>query len=284
MEQFQFTSFFRVTGYQSLLSASDTSYAVTALLEYEAPTEATADDPAPPDDEEKSSVEAFNNAYDALGTHMEPAGGPMRGMGAEGSDASTLVNGGNLSATLGLGAGIRHAMTVQKSIIQTAVGLVERNAIPLLRHFRYAYVTSSSVGGENQMSRTDLIRSGGNRNGSNGNDTRDHILSKPLALTRLAHYLMDMNRENGRWTGPKARPLVLIADRPRTGTCLVVGYEYPERAGNFVKNRFGKHFEMTAESMNGTFKFDSFDSNVVEVSGADVNRFLEQLHYLLDSM
>ena len=92
-----------------------------------------------------------------------------------------------------------------------------------------------------------------------------------------------MNRENGKWTGAKARPLVLIADKPRNDTCLIVGYEYPERAGDFVKNSFGKHFEMTAEATNGTFKFDSFDSNVVEVNAGDVQRFMEQLHYLLDS-
>jgi len=36
--------------------------------------------------------------------------------------------------------------------------------------------------------------------------------------------------------------------------------------------------------MKGTFKFDSFDSNVVEVDGNDVQRFIEQLHYMMDSM
>ena len=33
LPQLEFTSFVRVTGYQSLLSASDTSYALSALLE-----------------------------------------------------------------------------------------------------------------------------------------------------------------------------------------------------------------------------------------------------------
>jgi cell division control protein 45 len=36
--------------------------------------------------------------------------------------------------------------------------------------------------------------------------------------------------------------------------------------------------------MKGTFRFDSFDSNVVEVDGKDVQRFMEQLHYMMDSM
>ena len=284
LDRFEFTSFTRVTGYSSLLSASDASYAVTALLEYEAPSGTTTESDDPGDIIDKNNtvgIEAFNNAYDALGTHSsEPMGGLLNGMNTEGYDSSNLVNGGNLSTNIGIGAGIRRAMALQKSIIHTAVGLSERGAIALLRHFRYAHVTSSSVG-ENQIIRTDLIRSANN---NAGNDKRDHIFSKPLALTRLAHFLMNMNRENGKWIGTKARPLILIADKPRSNTCLIVGYEYPERAGDFLKNAFGKHFEMTAKSMNGTFKFDSFDSNVVEVDAGDVQRFMEQLHYLLDSM
>jgi cell division control protein 45 len=284
LEHFQFTSFNRITGYQSQLSASDTSYAVTALLEYEPKSLSSNDGDAESSEDDSNgravSVEAFNNAYDALGTHSVPMRGMLTGLNNEGYDSSNLVNGGNLSANIGLGAGLRHAMALQKSIIQTAVGLMERGSIALLKHFRYAHVTSSStVLGDTRSS--EFIQS---KNNNTGNEKRDHILSKPLALTRLAQFLMTLNRENGKWTGPKARPLVLIADKPRTNTCLVVGYEYPDRPGHFIKNRFGKHFELTAESMNCTYKFDSFDSNVVEVAAGDVQRFMEQLHYFLDTV
>lgn len=264
-----------MTGYQSLLSASDTSYAVTALLECEAP--GSSDEQA---DEEKQLIESFNIALDALNSNMAP-GSNIGGLGSEGRDASSLVNGGSLSGNSGIGAGIRLAMSLQKTIIQTAVGLVDRGAISRLRHFRYAYLNCTSAG-ENQTARADLIRTS---NKSTPNDeAKHHIFAKPLALSRLAHYLMDMHRESQKWTGAKSRPLVLLAEKPLTGTYLVVGYEYPERAGNFLKNRFGQNFELTAKSMNGTFKFDSFDSNVVEVNGDDVQRFIEQLHYLMDSI
>jgi cell division control protein 45 len=275
LENFEFTSFFRVTGYQSLLSASDTSHAVTALLECETPATAAAD--ANQIDEDKAAIESFNIAYDALNSNVAPSVG-LNGLSNEGHDAASLVNGGNLSGNTGIGAGIRLAMSLQRTIISTAVGLVDRNAITRLRHFRYAYLTCTSAG-ENQTQRSDLIRTPAIHD-----EQKQHIFAKPLALSRLAHYLMDMHRENGKWTGAKARPLVLMAEKPNTGTYLVVGYEYPERAGNFVKNRFGINFELTAKSMNGTFKFDSFDSNVVEVNGSDVQRFIEQLHYLMDSI
>ena len=310
LDRFEFTSFSRVTGYASLLSASDASYAVTALLEHEPARSTLHDRPG----DGSADIEAFHHAYDALGSHSlsEAIGGIWKASTTdhtthtEGTNASNLVNGGSLSGTVGIGAGLRRAMVLQKAIVHTAVGLVERNAIALLRHFRYAHVASSSSSssssslGGHIVRTNDLIRSNQADHGGGGSagDHEHHLFSKPLALTRLAHFLMDMHRENGKWTGLKARPLVMIADQPpkrhtndgttstssNNHTCLIVGYEYPERSGDFVRNAFGKHFEMTAKSMNGNFRFDSFHSNVVEVDAGDVQRFMEQLHYLLDSM
>ncbi|KAL3945090.1 MAG: hypothetical protein SGBAC_000819 [Bacillariaceae sp.] len=290
LTNWRFTSFFRITGYQSLLSASDTSYAVTALLECETPaSKALEADPNSHDyDEEKMMVEAFNIAYDALNCNTTPnsanGSSSWNGVFAEGRDTSTLVNGGSLSGSTGLGAGLRMAMNLQRLVINTAVSLVDREAVTRLRHFRYAYLNCTSAG-ENKTARSDLVTSSSKNNKSSKDDeNKHHQFAKPLALTRLAHYLMDMHRENGKWTGNKSRPLVLLAEKPRTGTYLVVGYEYPQKSGTFVKNRFGNNFELTAKSMNGTFRFDSFDSNVVEVNGDDVQRFIEQLHYLMDSI
>jgi cell division control protein 45 len=36
--------------------------------------------------------------------------------------------------------------------------------------------------------------------------------------------------------------------------------------------------------MRGMFWFDSFDSNVVEVAARDVQKFLEQLHYMMEQV
>ncbi len=93
-----------------------------------------------------------------------------------------------------------------------------------------------------------------------------HVFAKPLVLTKLAHFLMDMLRENGKWTEPKSRLLVLLTEKPRTGTYMVMGYECPEEAGNVVRNKFGQNFKSVAASMRGTFWFHSFDSNVAEVA------------------
>mmetsp|Transcript_7450 Transcript_7450/g.16893 ORF Transcript_7450/g.16893 Transcript_7450/m.16893 type:complete len:897 (-) Transcript_7450:182-2872(-) len=310
-----YTGFVRVTGYKSLLSASDMSYAVTALLECSAAAmdgAAKANNSSKEGDngddnllneedrEDRETVEAFNVAFDALnsnGSTSSAATGTLTSMegGVEGGDLSNLVNGGNMTGTTGLGAGIRLAMTLQRNIMATARSLVDRNAITRLSHFRYAYLHCSSSGGSggsgggrsSKVVTPDANNKNGDNNGSSSSRSRNsdfHVFAKPLVLTKLAHFLMDMHRENGKWTGTKSRPLVLLAEKPRSNTYMVVGYEYPEEAGNVVRNKFGQNFELAAKSMKGMFWFDSFDSNVVEVAAKDVQKFLEQLHYMMEQV
>lgn len=292
-----YTGFVRVTGYKSLLSASDMSYAVTALLECSAAAmdgsassnEGDDDDLLSEEDrEDREMVEAFNVAFDALNSNgsTTSATGALTTMdgGVEGGDLSNLVNGGNMTGTTGLGAGIRLAMTLQRNIMATARGLVDRNAITRLAHFRYAYLhCSSSAGSSNSGPGARVVTPDASKAEKRGGN-QFHVFAKPLVLTKLAHFLMDMHRENGRWTGDRSRPLVLLAEKPRANTYMVVGYEYPEEAGNVVRNKFGQNFEMAAKSMKGTFWFDSFDSNVVEVAARDVHKFLEQLHYMMEQL
>jgi cell division control protein 45 len=316
LENVKYTGFVRVTGYKSRLSASDMSYAVTALLECSAAAmvggasnssnvDDTNGDPLAglneEDREDREMIEAFNVAFDALNSN---GGGPVSSSsesmltevgGGEGADLSNLVNGGNMTGTTGLGAGIRLAMTLQRTIMSTARGLVDRNAITRLSHFRYAYLHCTSGGGggatlSNSSSNGRVVTpdASGNKYGetstTNNRSNQFHVFAKPLVLTRLAHFLMDMHREDGKWTGTKSRPLVLLAEKPRSNTYMVVGYECPEEAGNVVKNKFGQNFDLAAKSMRGMFWFDSFDSNVVEVAARDVQKFLEQLHYMMEQV
>lgn len=280
-----------MSGYKSLLSASDMSLAVTALLECDTAkskesiqngnggAEVQLDEE---EEEERALTTSFNIAYDALNSNGSSStfatiGGGGLGGSTEGTDLTTMVNGGDMNGNNGLGAGVRLAMSVQKSIISTAVSLVERNAITRLSHFRYAYLHATSHG-ENGSTKFQGGKADSNKQNAH------HIFSKPLALTKLANYLMDMHRANNKWTGTKALPLVLLAEKPQTQSYLVVGFEYPSIKGSTKRNSFKDRFEMAANSLEeGEFLFDSFDSNVIEVK-SDVSRFIEQLHYMIDSV
>lgn len=266
-----YTSFVRVTGYNSLLSATDVAYAVTALLEVETQASAVGGEQA-----------AFYIAFDALNTNQSSTS-PFSNNASlgHGSCVSDLVNGGALSGNVGIGAGIRLALALQKATYKTAIGLIERNAIVRLRHFRYAFLNCTNQDQRNSAQHNER-RTGKEKMDGQAKSSM-HLFGKPLALNKLAHFLMEMHRQNGKWTGAKARPLVLLAERPETRTYLVVGFEHIEQSGSFVRNKFGQHFRMTASSMNGSFVFDSFESNVVEVDIKDAQRFVEQLHYFLDS-
>jgi len=297
LHNISYTGFIRVTGFKSLLSAGDMSLAITALLECEANNicnstgekhgSDTTIQVTVKEEEERTLNESFNLAYDALnsngGSSITSSSSAMIESGVsfmqEGSDLSNFVNGGEMAGCSGVGAGIYLAISLQKLIISTAVSLVERNAITRLSHFRYAYLHITSQGANGGSTFTSVKSE--NLDESN---RLCHPFSKPLALTKLAHFLMDMHRANNKWTGTKARPLVLMAEKPQTQTYVVVGYEYPEERGDTRKNLFGQNFELAAKTMNGSFKFDSFESNVIEVKDSDVQRFIEHLHYMMDSV
>ena len=130
-----------------------------------------------------------------------------------------------------------------------------------------------------------------NSNDNSAQQQQHHVLAKPLALTRLAQYLMDMHRANGKWVGGKRQlPLILLAEQPATNTYLVAGYEMAETTGVCPKNKLGQHFAIVAQTMQrpeegqAVARLESFDAHVLEVASTHAQRFLEQLHYIMDSV
>ena len=71
----------------------------------------------------------------------------------------------------------------------------EKRALTCLKHFRYAYLTRSQ---------------GSAAAASGGHGSQDNLLAQPVALGKLARFLVDIHRDNGKWVGTKARPLILL--------------------------------------------------------------------------
>ena len=111
-----------------------------------------------------------------------------------------------------LARGVDLSIRVQRAVVERAVGLVEKKSLTCLKHFRWVSLPMSSSGA-------------------------DGIFTKPIALTRLALYLVEMHRANKKWSGNKARPLVLFAEKDKS--CLVLGVTCPDLKGN-ATNNFGK--------------------------------------------
>ncbi len=146
-----------------------------------------------------------------------------------------------------LSRGVHAACALQRGVVGQAVSMVEKREITTLRHFRYAYVQAS-------------------------ND----VFSKPLALRKLALFLVGVHTTNGKWVDAKAKPLVLLAER--RDCFLVAGVDGREGAR---KNRLAHAFRLAAEHIQTSSRQDLFDSSVVEVAHDDVQRFVESLHYIM---
>ena len=223
-------------------------------------------------------LECFHAAYDALGSGT--------------TTTTTMAMGGNHHSKTNITTGLQWAMKLQRLILSTAMSLVSRNAITRLRHFRYAYVTAASTTGSTSGAAAPTTNDAFTTTAAATTTTSTtmasyHVLAKPLALTRLAHYLMDMHRANGKWIGGngKTLPLILLAEQPATRTFLVVGQEMSEKLGHLSPNKFGQYFELVSQSMKGAVaRLELLDSHVVEVDAAHAERFLEQLHYFMDSV
>ncbi len=121
--------------------------------------------------------------------------------------------------------GLERSMSLQKIIVQQAVSIIERGQVACTPRLRYVFIHSDS-----------------SMNGTctNGNGGLETALAHPLALVKLATFLINVHHEKGKWAGAKARPLVLLAQRPQT--YLVVAVTVPDSHGSAARNRFGEHF------------------------------------------
>ncbi|KAL7567800.1 hypothetical protein ACA910_000552 [Epithemia clementina (nom. ined.)] len=312
--------FFRVTGFQSLLSAADAAHAIAALLALPAANPSSSStsssleqEPARKQERNQPTQQAqpnpivehntaviqksFQLAFDALNYQdADPYGNSGSDSSSNNNSMSTLVNGSLSSGhtTTGIAGGFRLASHLQHAIQMTAASLMDRRAITRLSHFRYAYITCSSNVSSSNSNNTNSQQT----QAAQTTTQKFHVFAQPLVLTRLAYYLMDWHRASDQWTGSKARPLILCAQDPRTASYTVVGQVYPETEGSLVRNTLGQYFSLAAETLNtssgannnnqttaATVQLDySMDSHIVQVAETHVQRFIEQLYYLMDSV
>jgi cell division control protein 45 len=154
--------------------------------------------------------------------------------------------------------GIECSMTLQRAIVRHGCSLMERNSITRLKHFRYVFLQDLPDGDQD-------------------------LFSKPVALSKLALFLVAAYRESGRWVGKRSKPFVMLSYKEAEGTYLVVGATCPAHAGDVLHNKFGTAFRWAAEGIDASFKHDGFETSVMEINSIDVQRFVESLHNTMDA-
>lgn len=75
------------------------------------------------------------------------------------------------------------------------------------------------------------------------------VLTPPLALTKLALFVITAHREQGKWIGSSAHPYVLCVRDEARGVYVVVGVTYAQRRGKLQRKCvFPPHLHCTASS------------------------------------
>ncbi|KAK9915926.1 hypothetical protein WJX75_006090 [Coccomyxa subellipsoidea] len=101
------------------------------------------------------------------------------------------------------------------------------------------------------------------------------ILSHPLALVKLGMFLRDVAAMR---QTRKRKPIVLVGPANASQQCLVVAVTCEPMSGEALQgNPFGVLFEKSARNIGASFEHRGFDSSVIQIAVADVDRFVREL-------
>ena len=143
-----------------------------------------------------------------------------------------------------------------QSVVRLGTGLIEKKVIQNSGPFRYAMLDTLS-------------------------DSDATLFTQPLSLAKLARFITEARRETGsqRWTGKRAKPLILCALNALRGTYMVVGVTCNARYLDVRRSAIGTAFkEATKEIRDCRYRKDNFDSSVIEVHKDDVLPFIHALY------
>jgi cell division control protein 45 len=206
----QFKSFVRRENLQTIVSASDFVYAISALLETAPKTSASGTSLS------LAAETAFWRAEEAM------------------SKPSVLLE------------GIQAAINMQIAILSQASMLFQNQQLVSKGRFRSATINHSAW----------LT-----------------YFTKPLSLTRLGLFMLDVLKEGRRL--PK--PLVLAARTEATQSYLIVGIQPVPQVGTVARNRFSSAFANAAVRVKARFKHDGFESSWIEIHEDDITIFYDRL-------
>lgn len=246
LDELMLKSFVRPYGYKCTLSASDTSYAITALLETGQKgivkrANRGHDDERPPeeDTDELSSnirqewIQNFNDAFDAL-------------------DNIDLLQ-----------KAIPVSMELQEAIVRTGTGLIDKREIRSLRSFRMAVVKDGP----------DVA-------------IFTHPLALQKLASWISEAINELEREKGKTKHlpfviaalDERTDRYLVLGTSVSNTAATNSQDPSDDHGDKTnRNKFGNAFQELSSSHQARFRLDSFDASVVECNKGDLAQLLESL-------
>ena len=145
--------------------------------------------------------------------------------------------------------GFRLAKLLQQAVVAKATMVMEKDMVTYHGRFRSLVLDSMSENDHN-------------------------LFTQPLALARLARFIINAHKAQGDWTGKKQdKPLVMFALDERTSSYLVVGIGAAGTA-----SALPVAFKYAAADCGAEVKFDGFDNSVVEVPKQSMQAFKMALY------
>ncbi|GMH77035.1 hypothetical protein TL16_g07271, partial [Triparma laevis f. inornata] len=199
----------------------------------------------------------YAEAYDALNCRK----------GEEGTGGN-VVNSGAVKS--GISLGIQLAKQSRVAVINAGSSMIEKQEIVTYKHFRFAYIHASSSSANGQGARDE--------NTAPTPQSKDAILSSPMVVNQLGRWLVDLHLSSGKWTGRKAKPLIILSENPSKRTYTASAFNCLESVAN---NRFSSRFEMAAKQVGGK-REEVWEDWCWEIENDKVQGFVQQLHLILE--
>ncbi|EKX54411.1 cell division control protein 45 [Guillardia theta CCMP2712] len=154
-------------------------------------------------------------------------------------DAWDVLVGGNSKV-------VQYAIQLQQTIVHKGFELAQDRMIQKTNFFRHAYFAVNE----------------GNK-----------ILTNPAVLSRLAMFLMDLEKKT---SDKELKPIVLGVDNEEDHTCTVVGCLASDSMGFRGRNHFGKIFKEAAEAMpQMEVQMYGFDTEVIQIKTGEFASFID---------
>lgn len=143
--------------------------------------------------------------------------------------------------------GIELAKEMQQAIVRVGNGLIDKREIKVSRNFRYCILENSFL-------------------------KETQLFQHPLALVKLAHFIMDVRKE--RFSKAKHQPLVISVKNSETKKNLVVAVIGPNRDSETTRNDFSRRFRNAAEKCSIKTNHSGFDTAMIEMASQDWPQFI----------
>lgn len=246
LKDISITSFVRQIDKKTQMNASDMVHAVTSLLE--APRNVMIDNIPQLDDKKDTGLiqSAEEEEQQRLLSHEH-----TKEMQIENFWAAYRAL--DIKNTDYIKYGVALAKEMQMALVSQGTSLITNRKVMPCTKFRYSIISNDSLG-----------------------ETK--IFQYPMAIQKLALFIMEAYKESKR--NKEEKPMVLCIKNSVRDSYLISAVLGRDARYTRNKNVFGDSFQEAAEKIGAKFKYDSFESSLIEIKSENFEEFMDEVIHI----